>query len=89
MSSEVASNRIDELRALAERARRLAGGMTDEQTIANLRSYADQLDGDIERLLAAGTIPAQALAAQDPKPSAVIAAFQVPAALKDEERGSA
>jgi hypothetical protein len=62
--SSVTPKNLDEMRALILRARRLAGGITDKQTIANLRSYADQLESEVKRIEAEPpTLPAQAVPA--------------------------
>ena len=63
MTDKVAGDKIEGLRALAQRARRLADSITDSVTIANLRSYAEQLEEDIARLSPADALPAQALPA--------------------------
>jgi hypothetical protein len=62
-------SKIGELRALAVKARQLGNLILDSQTKANLRSYAEQLEADIERLSKTDTLPAQAIPPAGNEPS--------------------
>jgi hypothetical protein len=60
--SSLTPKNLDEMRSLILRARRLAESIMDKQTIANLRSYADQLESEVKRIEAEPpSLPPQAI----------------------------
>ena len=79
MSADELTTRIRDLRAKAAHARWLLKTISDAQTIANLRCYADELDAEASQLeTQASSLPAQAIPGAQPDNGAVAALEAVP-----------